>query len=162
MSGVYDLYTAKGCHSYSCLQTLLVWLCINCESPYIALPGFASIVRALALPPTLCISRENPCLAFSGLDEEGRSKRSAAAKKPRSKQLLCEQDPEAPGLTLEQRRKIRRHAPALCPHGENVPAYLCLVLDLREPDLRRGAMPCFGAGVLDAQTSLHRSLLHAI
>ncbi|CAK0786977.1 hypothetical protein CVIRNUC_010193 [Coccomyxa viridis] len=44
----------------------------------------------------------------SGLDEEGRSKRSAAAKKPRSKQLLCEQDPEAPGLTLEQRRKIRR------------------------------------------------------
>ncbi len=43
--------------------------------------------------------------------EEGRSsKRSAAAKKPRTKQLLCEQDPEAPGLTLEQRRKIRRHA----------------------------------------------------
>ena len=43
--------------------------------------------------------------------EEGRSsKRSAAAKKPRTKQLLCEQDPEAPGLTLDQRRKIRRRA----------------------------------------------------
>ena len=61
-----------------------------------------------------CIHDE-PHIALLGLDEEGRSKRSAAAKKPRSKQLLCEQDPEAPGLTLEQRRKIRRHAPAWLP-----------------------------------------------
>ena len=64
--------------------------CMHCR------PGFALIVSVL------------PYLALPGLDEEGRSKRSAAAKKPRSKQLLCEQDPEAPGLTLEQRRKIRR------------------------------------------------------
>ena len=56
---------------------------------------------------------ERAAAAGAGMEgEEGRSsKRSAAAKKPRTKQLLCEQDPEAPGLTLEQRRKIRRHAP---------------------------------------------------
>jgi len=46
--------------------------------------------------------------------EVGRSsRRSAAAKKPRTKHLLCEQDPEAPGLTMEQRRKIRRYILAL-------------------------------------------------
>ena len=50
------------------------------------------------------------CADMEGND--GRStRRSAAAKKPRTKQLLCEQDPEAPGLTLEQRRKIRRQGP---------------------------------------------------
>ena len=79
----------KGCQSCTGMHTLLIWLCIN---------------------------RESPDIAPVGLDEEGRSKRSAAAKKPRSKQLLCEQDPEAPGLTLEQRRKIRRHVLACCSH----------------------------------------------
>ena len=55
------------------------------------------------------IERGVPRWAAGMEGEEGRSaNRSAAAKKPRSKQLLCEQDPEAPGLTLEQRRKIRR------------------------------------------------------
>ena len=67
--------------------------------------------------------------------EEGRSsKRSAAAKKPRTKQLLCEQDPEAPGLTLEQRRKIRRHVSSsvfphiICIHrvGASVAEFLSL------------------------------------
>ncbi|KAK9917593.1 hypothetical protein WJX75_006170 [Coccomyxa subellipsoidea] len=50
--------------------------------------------------------------AMSGGDSgrEGRRGGSGgvAPKRPRSKSLLCEQDPEAPGLTLEQRRKIRR------------------------------------------------------
>ena len=73
-----------------------------------------------------------PYVALPGLDEEGRSKRSAAAKKPRSKQLLCEQDPEAPGLTLEQRRKIRRHALASCPHGKDYTALTALAS--REPE----------------------------
>ena len=56
--------------------------------------------------------RSIPCSGMEG--EDGRSsRRSAAAKKPRTKHLLCEQDPEAPGLTMEQRRKIRRYILAL-------------------------------------------------
>ncbi len=48
----------------------------------------------------------------AGGDGSGREARRGsggiAPKRPRSKTLLCEQDPDAPGLTLEQRRKIRR------------------------------------------------------
>jgi hypothetical protein len=40
--------------------------------------------------------------------EDGQGRRSAGLQKKPRKQLLCEQDPDAPGLTLEQRRKIRR------------------------------------------------------
>ncbi|BDA50434.1 hypothetical protein COCOBI_16-1100 [Coccomyxa sp. Obi] len=40
--------------------------------------------------------------------ETRRGSGGIAPKRPRSKALLCEQDPDAPGLTLEQRRKIRR------------------------------------------------------
>ncbi len=48
-----------------------------------------------------------------GADSGGGGARrgGVAPKRPRSKTLLCEQDPEAPGLTLDQRRKIRRWCP---------------------------------------------------
>ena len=60
-----------------------------------------------AMPAVSCAMCRVPCAApvqsFCVCAQD-----KGAARKAQVRQLLCEQDPDAPGLTLEQRRKIRR------------------------------------------------------